>query len=136
MAGNSNVKIRNHIPGEKKKISKGGRQLQRIIEKYNLNIINANEIKCKGKWTRKQEEERSIIDYVIASQEYMENIKSMEIDEEKQYGLYKIEPSNKQMKKTYSDHNTILTNLDFIRPKVVSMKKKVITGKDIKNTKQ
>ena len=66
----------------------------------------------------------------------MENIKSMEIDEEKQYGLYKIEPSNKQMKKTYSDHNTILTNLDFIRPKVVSMKKKVITGKDIKNTKQ
>ena len=64
----------------------------------------------------------------------MENIKRTEIDEEKQYGLYKR--SNKQMKKTYSDHNTILINLDFIRPKVVSRKKKVITGKDIKNTKQ
>ena len=136
MAGNFNVKIRNHIPGKKKKKSKGGRQLQRIIEKYNLNIINANEIKCKEKWTRKQGEERSIIDYIIASQEYMENIKRTEIDEEKQYGLYKIERSNKQMKKTYSDHNTILINLDFIRPKVVSRKKKVITGKDIKNTKQ
>lgn len=33
---------------------------------------------------------RSIIDWVITSQEYMENIKSMEIDE-KQYWLYKIE---------------------------------------------
>ena len=28
---------------------------------------------------------RSIIDYVITSQEYMGTIKSMEIDEEKQY---------------------------------------------------
>ena len=53
----------------------------------------------------------------------------MEIDEEKQYGLYKIERQNKQIKKKYSDHNTILENLDFISPKEVSRKKKVITRK-------
>ena len=46
-------------------------------------------------------EERSITDYVITSQEYMETIRSIENDEEKQYGLYKIERQNKQIKKTY-----------------------------------
>ena len=46
---------------------KKGRQLKRIIDKYNLSIINANEIKCKGKWTREQAEEISVIDYVITS---------------------------------------------------------------------
>ena len=50
-------------------------QLKRIIEKYNLNIINENE---QGK---EQGEKRSMIDYVITSQKYMGTIKSMEIDE-------------------------------------------------------
>ena len=49
-----------------------------------------------------------IIDYVTTSQEYMETIKSMEIDEEKQYRLYKIERQNKQRKETYSGYNAIL----------------------------
>ena len=57
----------------------------------------------------------------------MEANKSMEIDEEKQYGLYEIERQNEQIKKTYSDHNTILINLDFISPEEGSRKKKVIT---------
>ena len=43
----------------------------------NTKQINENENKCKGKWTREQGEEKSIIDYVITSQEYME---TMEID--------------------------------------------------------
>ena len=90
MVVDCNVKIGNHIPGNKETVSEGRRQLKRIIEKYNLNIINANEHKCKGKWTREQGEERSIIDYVITSQEYMDTIYNMEIDEEKQYTLYKI----------------------------------------------
>ena len=53
----------------------------------------------------------------------------MEIDEEKQYRLYKIGCQNKQIKKTYSDHNAILVNIDFISSKDVSRKKKVITRK-------
>ena len=44
MVGDFSVKIGNHIPGNKETISKGGRQLKRIIEKCNLNIINSNEI--------------------------------------------------------------------------------------------
>ena len=53
----------------------------------------------------------------------------MEIDEEKQYRLYKIGCQNKRIKKTYSDHNAILVNIDFISSKDVSRKKKVITRK-------
>ena len=48
----------------------------------------------------------------------------MEIDEEKQYGLYKIECQNKQIKKKYSDHNAIVINIDLISPKAISKKKK------------
>ena len=70
--------------------------------------------------------------YVITSQEYMDTIKSMEIDEEKQYRLYKIECQNKQIKKTYSDHSAIVINIDFVSPKDVSRKKKVITRKRYK----
>ena len=62
----------------------------------------------------------------------MEANKSIEIDEEKQYGLYKIERQNEQIKKTYSDHNAILINLDFISPEEGSRKKKVITWKGYK----
>ena len=62
----------------------------------------------------------------------MGTIKSMKIDEEKQYGLCKIERQNKQIKKTYCDHNAILINLDFISPEEVSRKKKVITRKGYK----
>ena len=45
MVGNFNVKIGNHIPGNKETLSKGQKQLKRIMEKYNLNIINTSEIK-------------------------------------------------------------------------------------------
>ena len=45
LIGDFNVKIGKHIPGNKDTISKGGRQLKIIIEKCNLNITNANEIK-------------------------------------------------------------------------------------------
>ena len=71
MVGDFNVKVGNHIPGNKETVSKQGRRLKRIIEKYNLNIINANENKCKGKWTREQGEEKSIIHYVNIYQSRM-----------------------------------------------------------------
>lgn len=38
---------------------------------------------------KREKEQRSVIGYVITSQECMEIIKSMEIDEIKQYGSYK-----------------------------------------------
>ena len=48
---------------------------QRINEKYNTKIIPTNENKCKGKWKRQQDEERSTIDSVITNEEYVETTK-------------------------------------------------------------
>ena len=136
MVGYSNIKIGKDIPGNKETVSKRGTQLKRIIEKYNLNIINANENKCKEKWTREQEEKESVIDYVITSQAYMETIKSMEIDEQKQYGLDKVECQNRQTKITYSDPNAILININFLSSMEVSRKRNLIQEKDITSTEQ
>ena len=52
--------------------------------------------------------------------EYLEMIKIMETVEEKQNGSYKIKRQNKQIKKTYSGHNAVLINIDFISPKDAS----------------
>ena len=54
----------------------------------------------------------------------METIKSMEIDEQKQYGLDKVECQNRQTKITYSDPNTMLININFLSLIEVSGKKK------------
>ena len=72
------------------------------------------------KWTPEQRKERSKIDYVITSQEYLETIKIMETFEEKQNGSYKIKRQIKQIKKTNSGHNAVLINIDFISPKDAS----------------
>ena len=56
--GDFNVQRENHIPGNKETVSKGGRQLKKIIEKYNLNIINANENKCRGKYGQESKKKR------------------------------------------------------------------------------
>ena len=54
----------------------------------------------------------------------------MEIDEEKQYRLYTIRHQNKQINKIYSNCNTILVNIDFIKEDL-SKKKKVIRRKGL-----
>ena len=53
MVGDFNAKIGNHIPSNKEAVSKGGRQLKRIIEKYNLNIVNANEQQMQREMDRR-----------------------------------------------------------------------------------
>ena len=42
-------------------------------------------------WKREQGEEKSIIDYVITTKRDLNTIKSMKIDEEKEFGIYKVE---------------------------------------------
>ena len=56
-------------------------------------------------------------DYVITSQEYMETIKTMETDEEKQCGLYKIEHQNKQLNKTWSTNTYRLSAIKMYQGK-------------------
>ena len=80
----------------------------------------------------------SITDYVLIDATSDNTIKEMKIDEEKQYGLHKLEKNTatNENKKIYSDHNSILINLDFETPTEEQRLKKIITKKDIKDTEQ
>ena len=99
--------------------------MERLVEKQNLCIVNGESTKCEGIWTREQGEEKSIIDHIITTKKDLNIIKTMKIDEEKEFGIYKAEiQGTKQCKKIYSDHNAIMLNVDFISKMEAKGKKK------------
>ena len=98
-------------------------------------ISNTVKEKCKGVWTRVQGEEKSIIDYVLTDASSANTVKEMKIDEEKQYGLHKLDKNTatNENRKIYSNHNSTLINLDFETPNEEQRPEKIITKKDIKD---
>ena len=118
-------KIGNYIKNNKETITKGERHLKRLVEKGNLAIVNVESNKCESLWTIEQGEEKSVIDYVITTKRYLNTIKTIKINEEKEFGIYKVErQGTKQCRKIYSDHNAIMLNIDFISKVEAKDKKK------------
>ena len=78
-----------------------------------------------------QGEEKSITDYVLTDASSANTIKETKIDEEKQHRLRKLEENTatNENEKIYSDHNSILINLDFEIPTEEQRPKKIITKK-------
>ena len=78
-----------------------------------------------------QGEEKSTTDYVLPDASSANTIKETKIDEEKQHGLRKLEENTatNENEKIYSDHNSILINLDFEIPTEEQRPKKIITKK-------
>ena len=135
--GDFNAKIGNYIKNNKEMITKGGRHLKRLVEKQNFCIVNGESNKCEGLWTREQGEEKSVIDYVITTKKDLNTIKTMKIDEEKEFGIYKVEiQGTKQCRKIYSDHNAIMLNIDFISKMEAKGQKKNITRKGYQKYKK
>ena len=100
---------------------------KRLMERGNLWIVNGESNKCKDPWTIEQGEEKSVIDYVIATKRDLNTIKTMKIDEKEEFGIYKVErQGTKQCRKIYSDHNAIMLNVDFITKTEAKDKKKII----------
>ena len=107
------------------------------MEKQNLCKVNSESNKCEGLWTREQGEENSIKDYVITTKRDLNTIKTMKIDEEKEFGIYKVEiQGTKQCRKIYSDHNAIMLNIDFISKMEAKGQKKNITRKGYQKYKK
>ena len=79
-------------------------------------------------------EEKSITDYVLTDASSANTVKEMKIDEEKQYGLHKLDKNTatNENRKIYSDHNSILINLDFETPTEEQRPTKIITKKGYK----
>ena len=72
--------------------------------------------KCTGKWTRwLSNRQKSIIDFIIASDEMEEMIDSMIVDDKKEYSLFRITKNKKEstINITKSDHCTIFVELNI-----------------------
>ena len=134
ITGDFNAKIGEAIEGNKTQVTKGGRQLLKLANRENMIILNNVKEKCKGVWTRVQGQEKSITDYVLTDASSANTVKEMKIDEEKQYGLHKLDKNTATNKnrKIYSDHNSILINLDFETPTEEQRPKKIIIIKEYK----
>ena len=117
-------------------ITENGRILSGILERNALIVVNGLEV-CKGLITRERSTvdniEKSIIDFVIVSQDLVKSIKSMMIDDDRKYVLTKLTKTKKGLVKKESDHNTIVTELKIEwKPHVKSQKKKFFNLKDKK----
>ena len=109
-------------------VTKGGRQLLKMIDKYDMKIVNEEQEICKGLWTREQRKDKSVIDYMITDKKYFTTIKGMHIDQNKEYATFKIQRKESgDIKKIYSDHNVIILKVDLMTEMQKEKIKKVIT---------
>ena len=107
--GDLNCKIGEKIKGNTEQISKGGKLLIKLAEKNNMEIINTTEV-CEGTWTRDENGKKSVLDYALINKEEIESVKKMYIDEKKEITPF----TESEAKKVYSDHNTIILEMDWI----------------------
>ena len=87
-------------------ISRNGRYLLNVVDECDLEIINKSDV-CKGTVTRvnrKNPDERSAIDYVIATNTISSAITEMIIDEDGKYLLHGKAPT---------DHNSIILGMEM-----------------------
>ena len=108
VVGDMNAKVGGMISENTEEVTKGGRILKKMIENNGLIIANALQ-KCKGKWTRIENDKKSILDYLIIDEESEAAITNIEIDEEKYHTPYRIEA----LRKIYSDHCAIISTLNW-----------------------
>ena len=103
LTGNFNAKLQVIKGNKTQELSKNGRALQEVIDNTNINPTSLE--KGTGTWTRvnrNNPNERSVIDYVLATKQISEEIHDMNIDEQ---GIYRL--SNNSENKKDTDHNTI-----------------------------
>ena len=112
------------IPGDPKPQSSNGEVFASIIERNALVVANSITPKCRGAITRSRvtEEgvEESIIDFLLMSEELLEDFIELEIDENKEHALVKITHQKGNVRKITSDHNVMLSrfNLKSTRKKL------------------
>ena len=71
-----------------------------------------------------QGKERAVLDYVLTNIKLLSTITEMIIDENKRYGVFKLEKS----RKTYSNHSALLVKLNLISEIEKQKKNRIITN--------
>ena len=80
IVGDFNCQEGTAIPGNKEEISKAGKMLCNLIKKWKVDLVNSLPI-CEGKWTRIENEYKTIIDYAIIRTEDRDGMRRAFIDE-------------------------------------------------------
>ena len=116
--GDMNSKLGpDHIPNDPKKMTENGAILSGIIERNALTVVNSLPGKCTGLITRERHTvngvEKSVIDFVMVSQDLVKDIGRMMIDDERKYVLTRLTKTKKGIVKKESDHNTIVTEMQI-----------------------
>ena len=101
IVGDFNCKVGIEIEGNREEVSKGGRELLKLVNKYNLKLLNSDK-SCNGLWTRKQGNELSVLDYVIVRREDTRLVTVMEIDEDRNKTPYSLECATND--RVFTDH--------------------------------
>ena len=122
------------IPGDPHMQTANGSFLAGIISRQNL--IIGNSMACAvGLITRQRTtingEEKSVIDFMLFSSDILENIKSVQIDEKKDYSLTRFGTENGKSVVKESDHNPIIGKL---RLHVKNVKKERVEMFNLRNT--
>ncbi len=107
LVGDFNAKLNIHLPEKKitQKMSRNGEILQGLLNDTETVAVNMNKDVCQ--WTRehrKNQNEKSVIDYIITTNKSKEKIKLTRIDTE---GTHRLKG------KEETDHNTILMETNF-----------------------
>ena len=97
--------------------SQNGRILSGIIKRHKLIVVNGLEDKCTGVITRrrvtKDSIEESAIDFVIISNDLLDSVESLYIDEERKHILTKYRKKKNIIEKIESDHHVLYSKLKF-----------------------
>ena len=91
-------------------MSSNGKYVFELVQKFNLKMLNSSEI-CTGVFTRtnnKNKDEKSVLDYMFISSELEKGVKSLRIDEKKDFTPWRRLKSGKR----FSDHNAMLLTMN------------------------
>ena len=111
--GDMNCKIGDAINGNNSEVTKGGKELMKMIEKEHLAIVNASP-KCTGMWTRDENGSKAVLDYVLIEEDELETVEKMIIDEGRVVATSRIKEDEGTLRTVYSDHNVISIRLNWI----------------------
>ena len=88
--GDLNCKVGEIIKNNSAEITKGGRLLLKLVKRYRLKIVNAEDC-CEGLWTRVEGIQKSVLDYVIVFEKDTKLVNRMKIDTERDITPYFVE---------------------------------------------
>ena len=132
--GDFNAKIGDAVKGNKSEVTKSGKLLLKMAKQEYLTILNTLE-SCSGTWTRTEGSSRSVLDYILIDTEDEGSVKSMVVDEEKEFSPIGYVDN----KITHSDHNVIMAELDWtvmIKNQAKNKFSQVVTKAGLNRVKQ